>query len=237
MADTPDAPKLSAPFETQFHPGRAQEWVIWQLLRRIHTMNLVKVLAVYPTAGTTGFVDVQPLTQDRTTREVVIAQAPIYRLPYLRLQGGLSAIILDPVVGDIGAAGFCERDITNVIATRDQGAPPTDRVFSEADGLYFGGMLNADPTQWLKFLPAGGIDIKSTGDLTLTAAGNMTVTTTGDLVMNIGGTITVTADSTTWNGPVTFNNPITAPQATIGGIAFTTHRHPTGGPNTGTPIP
>lgn len=223
-----DAPKLGAPFEAQFHAGRMQEWIILQLIRGIHTADLVKVLAVYPTAGRVGYVDVQPLVQDRTTREVVIAQAPIYRLPYFRLQGGRSAVILDPAVGDLGLAVFAERDITNAIATREQGAAPTNRAFSAADGLYFGGFLNDDPTQYVKFEPAGGVEIVSTGDLLLQAAGAMTITATGNL--------TVTAAATTFHGPVTFADPITAPNGTFNGIPFNTHKHPAGTPNTGTPV-
>lgn len=232
-----DTPKINAPFEAQFHAGRLQEWTILRLLRTIHTADLVKVLAVYPTADTTGFVDVQPLVQERTTREVVIAQAPIYRLPYMRLQGGLSAVILDPVVGDLGLAVFAERDITNAIATRAQGAAPTDRAYSAADGLYIGGFLNADPTQYVKFDPAGGVEIVSTGDLTLTAPGDALLQIGGTMTIDIGGNLTVSAAATTWNGPVTFNNPITAPNATIAGRVFTAHTHPTGGPNTGVPNP
>lgn len=233
-----DAPKLNAPFEAQFHAGRQQEWIIKQLLRAsVHTANLVKVLAVYPTASKVGFVDVQPLVQDRTTRDVVLDQAPIYKLPYLRLQGGMSAVILDPVVGDIGVAVFAERDITNVIATREQGAAPTDRTFAEADGLYLGGFLNADPNQYVKFLPAGGIEIVSTGDLILSTPMDLVITVGGSLSMQVQGTITVSAASTTWSGPVTFTDPITAPNGTFNGIPFNTHRHPAGTPNTGTPIP
>lgn len=234
-----DTPKISAPFEAQFHEGRKQEWVIWNLIRRVHTADLVKVLAVYPTGGTVGFVDVQPLVQERTTREVVIDQAPIFKLPYMRLQGGLSAVILDPVVGDLGLAVFAERDITNAIKTRDQGAAPTDRAFDAADGLYLGGFLNADPTQYVKFVPEGGIEIVSTGDLSVTVPGNMDVSVEGNLTLDVGGTVTVSAAGTTWGGPVTFTSPITAPAATIGGIAFNTHRHTSAaaGNPTSTPIP
>lgn len=158
---TTDTPKLSAPFEAQFDKGRLQEWTIWNLIRRIHTADLVKVLAVYPTAGTVGFVDVQPLVQERTTREVVLPQAPIFRLPYMRTQGGKSALIIDPVVDDIGLAVFAERDITNAITTRAEGAAPTDRAYNQGDGLYLGGFLNQDPEQWLQFFATDGAELKA----------------------------------------------------------------------------
>lgn len=219
-----DTPKLDAPFEAQFDPGRMQEWVITRLLRKIHTATLVKVLTVYPTAGTVGFVDVQPLVQQQTTNAVVIDGAPMYRLPYLRIQGGLSAIILDPVAGDIGLAVFAERDITTAVATRDVAAAPTNRAYDAGDGLYLGGLLNADPTQYVRFLPDGGIDVVATGAVNVQAA----------------AASTLQAPSWTVTGPVTFSDPITAPQATIGGIAFTTHRHggvSTGSGTSGTPVP
>jgi hypothetical protein len=234
-------PKLSTPFETQFHKERLQEFTILKLLHQIHTADLVKVLAVYPTAGSTGFVDVQPLIQETDTRGVLIAQAPIYKVPYLRVQGGTSAIILDPVVGDLGIAIIAERDISNVVATKAEGAAATARRFNAGDALYLGGLLNADPTQWVKFDPAGGIDITSTGNLSLTAPGNMTLTTMGSLTINVTGNVNVTAAATTWNGPVTFNGAVSAPAgATIGGIPFATHRHggvSSGSATSGTPVP
>jgi hypothetical protein len=195
-----------------------QEWVIQRLLRQIHTADLVKVLKVYPTAGTVGFVDVQPLVQQQTTNGVGVDQAPMYRFPYLRMQGGLSAIILDPVAGDIGLAVFAERDITRAVASREPGMAPTNRAFDAGDGLYLGGFLNADPTQYVQFKPDGGIDVVTTGAVNVTAA----------------AASTLTAPSWTVNGPATFADPITAPEATIGGIAFTTHRHGGVQPGSGT---
>lgn len=218
-----------------------QEYIIGRLIRQIHTADLVKVLAVYPTAGTVGFVDVQPLVQQQTTNSVVLDQAPMYRLPYLRMQGGVSAIIIDPVVGDLGVAVFAARDITAAVNVRGEAPAPTNRAYDAGDGLYLGGFLNADPTQWFKFLPdAAGIELVTPGDLTIRADGDMTAQVGGNLSVTVGGTVTVSAASTTWGGPVTFTDPITAPQATIGGIAFTTHRHggvQTGSGTSGTPVP
>lgn len=214
MAAQPDPTKLGAPLEAQFHAGRAQEWMIQQLIRQIHTATLVRVAAVYPTPGTVGFVDVTPMVQQQTTTGVVIDTAPIYRLPYLRAQGGVSAIILDPAIGDMGLAVFAERDISAVISTREQAAVATNRAYDAGDGLYLGGFLNADPTQYVEFLPeAGGVRVITPGSVTVQAA------------------------ATTWTGPVTFNDPITAPEATIGGIAFTTHRHTSAASGSPTSLP
>jgi hypothetical protein len=219
MADptTPAPAPYNSPFEAQFDTDRAQQFIIQKLIRGIHTAALVKVLAVYPTAGMVGFVDVQPLVLDQDTNGVVIAQTPIYNIPFFRLQAGLSAVILDPVVGDLGLCVFTERDSTNVLKTRAAGAAPTNRAYSSADGLYLGGVLNGDPTQWVKFTATGGIDINSTGNLSLEAAGTMTLHATGAM--------TITAASLTVNAPTTFNDDVTAPEIHLPNGAVNTHYH------------
>lgn len=185
-----DTPKLGAPFEAQFDTGRMQEYVITQLIRKIKTVDLVKVLAVYPTAGTVGFVDVQALVQQQATNGVVIDNVPIYRLPYLRLQGGKSALIIDPAVDDLGVAMFAQRDITTAIATRAEGPAPTNRAYDAGDGLYLGGFLNQDATQWLRFFPTDGAELK-----TLLLTIDAEVRTTGNVKVGTGISTTAT-DST-----------------------------------------
>lgn len=185
-----DTPKLGAPFEAQFDAGRMQEYVINRLIRKINTVDLVKVVAVYPTPGTVGFVDVQPLVQQQTTNGVVIDAALIYRLPYLRIQGGKSALIIDPVVDDLGVAVFAQRDITAAISTRAEGPAPTNRAYDAGDGLYLGGFLNTDATQWLRFFPTDGAELK-TPLLTIDAE----VRTTGNVKVGTGISTTAT-DST-----------------------------------------
>lgn len=234
-----DTPRIGAPFEAQFHSGRAQEYVIQRLLRGINTATLVKVLAVYPTNEDVGFVDVLPLVQQQVTDGTVIDPAPMYRLPFLRVQGGLSAVVIDPAVDDIGLAVFAQRDITAAIATKEPGPAATNRAYDAGDGLYLGGFLNAAPTQYLAFLPdAGGIRIVTPSDLVIRTEGNLSAEVGGDLTLQVAGSITVSASSTTWSGPVTFNDPITTPEATIDGIAHSTHKHISASPGdpTGTPI-
>lgn len=225
----------NSPFEAQFDPDRAQLFIIANLLRSVHTCDLVKVLAVQPVSGKVGFVTVQPLVQETDTNGVVLEQTPIYNVPYMRYQGGSSAVILDPVAGDIGLAIFAENDITNVKQTRAQGPAATQRMHSTADALYIGGVLNPDPTQYVQFQPGGaGITIHTPGNLALQAAGNIDI--------NAGGNVTVEAALCTFNTPVvfaqsvtstptaggsvTFNSKIVAPDAQIGSItSFNAHKH------------
>lgn len=243
-----DAFKYLPPFEAQFDPDRAQLFIITKLIRGVHTCDLVKVLAVNPVSDRVGFVTVQPLLQDADTNGVVIAQTPIYNVPYMRYQGGSSAIILDPAVGDTGIAMFAEADITNIKQTLAEGAPATDRMHSTADALYIGGVLNPAPTQYVKFQPGGaGIDIVSPGEVTLQAGTTVkiqsgtttTVTAPGGFIVNanmqLNGTMSGTA---TGVGAYQFAGTIVAPDAVINGVTQSTHHHggvQTGGGNTSGP--
>lgn len=234
------------PFAAQFDPRRAQEFIIQRLIRGIHTNTLVQVLKVIPTPGSVGYVDVLPLVQEQDTRGKVLQQTPIYNVPYFRLQGGQSAIIMDPAVGDIGIAQFAERDIRNVKANKTSAPAGSDRVYSSADALYIGGVLNGDPTQYVKFKPgAAGIDVVTPGDLTATVGGALTANVTGNLTAEVDGDATLTAATITLNGPVTINGTltttgtITAPDLSLpNASSMNTHKHggvQTGGGNTGNP--
>lgn len=212
MADRAPTP-YNSPFEAQFHEGRAQEFIIRDLIRKVHTAAPVRVLAVRTVNDRVGFVDVVPLIEDVDTNGAVIEQAPIYNVPFLRVQGGASAVVLDPAAGDIGLAVFAERDTTALATTLQAGPAATARSHSSADGFYFGGFLNGAPVQWVKFLAgAAGIDIHTPGDLTLSAAGAITLTS--------GGATTINAASFVVNAPTTFNDTIAGTKAGTGSVQF-----------------
>jgi hypothetical protein len=245
MTNTP----YSTPFEAFYDPDRAQEFIIRAILRGdLHTAELVEVLAVQPVSDRVGFVTVQPLVLQSDTNNIVIAQTPAYNVPYLRLQGGVSAVILDPVVGDRGVALYAQNDITNVKTTLTEGQAATDRVFSTADGLYLGGFLNAAPTQWVKFLGAGaGIDIHSPGSIALTAGTTLTLTAGTTMQFTAPGGLTINANVThngTWNGTATgagsvnFAAPVNAPDVVTSKGSVNAHDHGNvqNGPNRTNPM-
>lgn len=183
-------------FEDQFDEGRQQEFIIGRMLARVHTNTLVRVLAVRPTVGKVGFVDVLPMVQEADTARAVIQQSPIYNVPYVRYQGGPSAVVLDPAVGDIGLASFAERDITSVKATTQQGPAATDRRHDMADGLYIGGVLNPEPTQYVRFQPeAAGIDIHSPASINITADVDITLDAGGSITLHAGASTAMHADT------------------------------------------
>lgn len=201
-------------FEDQFDADRQQEFIIGRMLGRVHTATLVRVLAVRPTAGKVGFVDVLPLVQEVDTARKVIQQTPIYNVPFTRYQGGPSAVVLDPAVGDIGISMFAERDITSVKSTTQQGPAATDRRHDIADALYIGGVLNAEPTQYVRFQPeAGGIDIHSPASINITADEDVTIDAGGAVLIKAGTRIDLQA-------PIIQNTADATFGATAPAIAF-----------------
>ena len=136
--------------------------------------HLVTVQSV-TNAGTVspvGFVDVQILVNQIDGDGTSYPHGVIYGVPYFRLQGGASAIILDPKAGDIGIAVFADRDISSVKANKAQANPGSRRQFDPADALYLGGFLNGLPSQFVQFLPnGGGINVVSPGAVKIQAQG------------------------------------------------------------------
>jgi hypothetical protein len=153
----------------------AQELIFRRLMAGTATAKLVKVLSCTNAGGeaAVGSVSVQPLVNQIDGSGNVTPHGTVYALPYFRLQGGSSAIIIDPVAGDLGVAIFCDRDISSAKRTKGQANPGSRRMFDMADGLYIGGFLNALPVQYLQFLPnGGGINIVTPGPYTVQAQGN-----------------------------------------------------------------
>jgi hypothetical protein len=149
----------------------ALSFLVNQILARISTITLVKIVSVTNNGGVSpvGFVDVQPLVNQTDGAGNATVHGIVYNLPYFRLQGGTNAIILDPQVGDIGMCGFASRDISSVKASKAQANPGSGRTFDWADGLYLGGMLNGTPVQYMAF-SSSGIDIVSPTKIVLRAA-------------------------------------------------------------------
>jgi hypothetical protein len=207
----------------------AVSFIVRMILGELATATVVQVVAVTPGGGAlapTGTVDVLPLVNQIDGRGDATPHATVYGLPFMRLQGGANAVIIDPVVGDIGLAVFASRDISSVKANRAQANPGTRRQFDYADGLYVGGFLNGTPTQYVRFTTAG-VEIVSPTAVTLTAP---TITLDGA----VHQTGAVTGDTTAvYQGQVTANAGSTA-------IPLAGHKHTgvtTGGGTSGGTVP
>jgi hypothetical protein len=131
----------------------------------------VKIVSVTNSGGVSpiGYVDVQPLVGAMDGAGVVWPHGVIHNVPYMRIQGGANAIILDPQVGDIGIASVCDRDISAVKAAKDSAPPGSSRKHDFSDMVYLMTIIAEAPTQYMRFYE-GGIDIVSPGDVNIISA-------------------------------------------------------------------
>jgi hypothetical protein len=151
-------------------------FVFAQLMQNIQTVSLVQVLSCTNNGGLApvGRVSVQPIVFQVSGSGTITPHGEIADLPYMRIQGGQDAFILDPKPGDIGVAMFCSRDISNVKAdpagavAAGGATPGSPATFDWADGLYLGGFLNGNPVQYIRF-SSDGIEIVSPTKITLRA--------------------------------------------------------------------
>lgn len=140
----------------------AMRFAINQQMLKLNTSMPVRVIKVTGTGvAPVGFVDVQILVSQVTGNNQTVDHGIITNVPYMRVQGGSNAVIIDPQVGDIGMACFCSRDISAVKNARASAPPGSKRSYDFSDAMYVGGFLNSAPTQYIHFTE-GGILVHST---------------------------------------------------------------------------
>lgn len=209
-------------------------FLIRQMMATMDTMKLVRVKAVTGGGGSVaraGTVDVELLVSDVDGQGNAVPAGTVYGIPWFRMQGGVGAIICDPVVGDIGYIVCADRDISGVKAAANVGNDPATtpgsfRKYNAADGVYVGGCLNGAPTQYLAFSDDGIIVRDKHGNVVQTAASGITITPAGGTV-TINGNLNVTGD-------VVANADVPAAKVTL-----LAHLHTSGGAGapTSTPTP
>ena len=171
-------------------------FVVTQILNGKATATLVKVTGVTAsdTVGQAGFVDCQPLVQQVDGAGKATDHAPMFNVPFFRLQGGGNGLVLDPAEGDVGLAVFASHDISRVKNTATAGPPGSLRRFDMSDGLYLGGFRNNAPSQYLRITGAG-IELVSPlvtipGSLNVGTGATCTFTTpTGQTVTVVNGIV------------------------------------------------
>ena len=141
----------------------------------------VKSISGGTATGRPPRASVQPMVNQIDGLGNQVPHGTIYDLPCFRLQGGNGAVVLDPVVGDIGVAVICDRDISNVKKTTAVGGPGSWRQNDWADGCYFGGFLNSAPTQYVGF-SGSGIAVVTPNAITLNG-NNVTLDSVGNLTV------------------------------------------------------
>jgi hypothetical protein len=149
-------------------------FIIEQALGQVRTVVPVKVLAVHTTGDipAIGTVDVQVAVNQFDGLGNATKHGKTFGLTYFRLQGGNNGVISDPVVGDIGLALICDRDISALKQNKDISNPGSYRRFDIADGVYLGKILGQAPNFFLMFDTANGITLTTNGSGAVTAKSN-----------------------------------------------------------------
>lgn len=155
----------------------ALSFMIQQAIReQVNTCIICKVVGV-----SDGYVDVLPMVTQVSGKDEAIAPTTLYKLPYMRYHAGVAAVILNPVVGDIGLAVFAGKDCSNVKVGTSEPVPPASfRDNSMANGFFLGGFLNREPSTFIELKQNGSINIVANGGINIT--GNVTVN--GDVTAN-----------------------------------------------------
>lgn len=217
----------------------AQDFMIRQLIGQIATAEPVRVVAVSGSGiSPVGFVDVQPLVNLVTGEQKAQEQSVLFKLPYLRIQGGKNALVIDPQPGDIGLAVYAMRDTESLKESRGKGGnvnPGSARSLSKGDGFYLGGFLNDAPERYIMVDDTGitlddgqggKLELKG-GKLTITAPAGIEsmspteVHHTPSLVFGDGDGATATM-----NADMQINGSIESTGDQVaGGISQTQHTH------------
>lgn len=166
-----------------------QELLIRALILGMRTAMPVKVMAVHPGEGSPpgiGTVDVQPLVQgvdgSGTLWSLVPSGGAVYGVPFVRLQAGGNAMVIDPAVNDIGLAVACDRDISSALAAAGAAAandtlgsytgsgPGSQRVHDISDLVYVASVVSAAEITQYFLMNSSGITLFSPGTITIQGA-------------------------------------------------------------------
>lgn len=197
------------------------------LITNINTAIPCKVVAIEKQeqrgVNIVGFVDIQLMIEQTNGQKKGNETAIICNVPYIRIQGGTNAVIIDPEINDLGVAIFASRDITNFKEARRQTPPATWRKFSISDAIYIGGIRNQKPVQYIHFRN-DGIEIYSpkrvhiTTPTVLIDSDNTTINTSAKTTINANGGCEINAETTN-NGNVLINgNTKISGNLLVGGI-------------------
>lgn len=229
-----------------------QSFLFHQMLGRVATVRLVKIKKIkagkaqqgQPPAP--GQVDIQMLVNQVDGVGKSTEHGTTHNLQFVRWQAGTSAIVSDPVEGDIGIALVADRDTSSVIKKKDKANPGSNRRFDISDGVYIGTILSDAPKQFVWFTPSKNQD--GTGGSVTVADGNGNVITQSQdsdkksvttIIDGNGNVITSNKDGITLQtkdnsgnvfvkGHVKATGNVTAGDGTSDSVTLQSHTHASG---------
>ena len=191
MANSTDGYRPSRSISSGSGEVNQLQFLVRSLISKMSSSAPVEVISATNDGGVSpiGYVAIRPLVQQIDGDGNVIDHGIIYNVPYMRIQGGSNAVILDPQVGDIGIAIFCDKDISVVKATGAAAPPGSARRFAMSDAVYLQSILSSVPAQYVRFSDEG-IELVSPQQVhiqtpTVVIDGDTTIN--GALAVNGGG--------------------------------------------------
>jgi hypothetical protein len=181
-------------------PLNPTAYVFEQMLSRARTLTFCVVKSL----GAIGYVNVQPIVNMVDGNGNALEHGTIYSVPYLQMRAGTTAIVVAPIVGDIGLLAVCDRDISSAKTSLAPGPPPSGRMYDFSDSVYVMGLgLGTAPTHTITATPTGFVvsgNLTIEGNLLLggsigAAAGGVyagNIATSGTITAGVGGADQVT---------------------------------------------
>lgn len=195
----------------QNSPELQADFITRQIINKnINTCDWVRVVAVDTVKQT---VDVKPLVTQLAANNETIDHNIIHGLSYFRYQASIAAVIIDPVINDMGLCIYAQNDVTGVQETKTESPPTSYRTFDYSDGCFIGLVAAIAPT------PTTFVRLKD-DEILLKIGADTTI-------KMVDGEISLNATSIKINGAVDFTGTITSNGKTIDD----THTH--GGVTTG----
>lgn len=197
---------------------------IAQALRAISTATICKVVKCSSAGqvGPIGTLSALPMVDLVDGLMQASQHVNVLNLPYMRMQAGSKAIIMDPKAGDLGLVVFADRDISAVKKEKKQTSPGSKRRFNMADGMYVGTVLSiGNPSSYIQFEDDGSIKISPDGGTTfvhLKIDGTALVTAPTKIVVDCPS---ILLGSATANRPVAAEGTTTTDGASLNGNFLT----------------
>ena len=125
------------------------------------TCTIVKVKKIKTDGGVApiGRVEVIPMVQMVDGIGRTVDHVSVYNLPYIRMTGGKSAVIIDPKADDIGIVVVADRDISAVKNSKKVSPPGSGRSNNLSDGIFIGCCLSEKPESYVRFVDDTTIEI------------------------------------------------------------------------------
>lgn len=196
--------------------------VFRKLMQEAETMLPARVLAY---DRDRNVATVQPMIAVLTTTGQAVPRAQVAEVPVVAIGGGGFVMHFPLQAGDLGWIEASDRDISLFMQSLEESPPNTHRLHSFADARFLPDVLR----QFDAGSVAGNAMALQSTD------GTVRVELSPSRLLLVAPSVQVDTPLAEFTGDITV-----AGEATISGIAFTTHRHAgvtTGGGQSGAPVP